>query len=59
MFAYSGLSRQQGCVAEQALRGLRPGDALASALGEDLGRREVLLRRLPTQHDGAWLSCAP
>lgn len=53
------LSRQQGCIAEQALRGLRAGDELAAPMGEELGRREVLLRRLPTQQGCAWLSCVP
>ncbi len=50
------LSRQQDGIAEQALRGLRSADELAAALGEELGRSEVLLRRLSAQEDSAWLN---
>ena len=42
----------------QDLRGLRSGDELAGSLGEELGRGEVLLRRLPAQQGSPWLSCA-
>ena len=34
------LSRQQGRIAKQALRGLRPGGELAASLGKELGRRD-------------------
>ena len=51
------LSRQQGRVAQQALRGLRAGHELAASLGQELGRGEVLLRRLSAQSGLAWLSC--
>jgi hypothetical protein len=53
------LSRQQGCLAEQTLRGLRPADELAAPLGTHLGRGEVLLGRLPSrQGRQRWLRCA-
>ncbi len=51
------LPRQQGRTAEQALRGLRPSHELAQALGQELGRGEVLQRRLPAREGGSWLSC--
>ena len=38
---------QQGGVAEQALRGVRPPDELAAGLGEELGLGALLLRGLP------------
>jgi hypothetical protein len=53
------LSRQQGGFAEQALRWLRFGHELAASLGENLGRRQVLFRRLPAPKGGAWLSFVP
>ena len=37
------IPRQQGFVAQQALRGLRPAHDLAAPLGLHLGRGEVLL----------------
>jgi hypothetical protein len=51
------LSRQQGRVAQQAVLGLRSGDELAASLGKELGRREILLRRLPAQEVVTWLNC--
>ncbi len=46
----------QAVAAQQALRGLRPADELAQALGAQLGRGEVLLRRLP---QGGPAGCRP
>ena len=43
------LQRQQAVPAGQALRRLRPSDDLAKEMGEDLGRREILLRRVPQE----------
>ena len=53
------LSRQQGCVAQQALRRLWPAHELAPPLGQELGGRQVLLRRLPEKRGDAWLSSDP
>jgi hypothetical protein len=41
------LQGQQALPARKALRRLRPPDDLAEKMGEDLGRGEVLLGRLP------------
>jgi hypothetical protein len=48
------LPRQQGLVAEQDLRGLWPRDDVAPQLGQELGRGEVLQRRLPPAQSGPW-----
>jgi len=46
------LQRQQTTPAQQALRGVRAGDDLAQKLGQELGRGEVLLQRLPQKEQG-------
>jgi hypothetical protein len=46
------IPRQQDCLAQQTLLGLRPADELAPPLGAHLERGEVLLRRLSTRKGG-------
>lgn len=51
------LQGQQSPPAQQTLCDVQPTDELAQGLGEELGRSEVLLRRLPrTIQSPAWLS---